>query len=53
MMNVRNDDMTREHARRIAISEDGGMSWNCLGADNTLISPACEGSFIRYSWSDD
>ncbi len=36
--------------RAIAISKDGGDTWQDLRFDDTLIEPICEASLIRYSW---
>lgn len=39
----------RAGKRVIAYSEDGGHSWGPLGFDETLISPICQASFLRYT----
>lgn len=45
LLNMRNYD--RDHKnRKIAHSEDGGLSWSDLESDDTLIEPICQASLI-------
>jgi len=45
LLNMRNYD--RDHKnRKIAHSEDGGLSWSNLESDDTLIEPICQASLI-------
>ena len=48
MMNMRNFDR-RFKCRAVAFSEDGGNTWSEARHDPELVSPICQGSFIRYT----
>ncbi len=48
MMNMRNFDR-RCKCRAVAISEDGGNTWSEARHVPELVSPICQGSFIRYT----
>ncbi|WP_193767744.1 sialidase family protein [Halorientalis pallida] len=39
--------------RAVATSADGGGSWSDISYDETLVTPTCQGSFVRYSWPDE
>lgn len=39
--------------RAVATSDDGGDSWSEITFDETLITPTCQASIIRYSWPED
>jgi sialidase-1 len=52
MLNMRNYDRTKK-ARKISISEDGGLTWGNIYPDNTLIEPICQAGLARYSFADE
>jgi sialidase-1 len=37
--------------RKVAISEDGGITWSSLVNEIQLIDTGCMGSILRYSWA--
>jgi sialidase-1 len=45
MLNMRNYDRTQK-SRKVAISEDGGLTWSDIVADKTLIEPICQASLL-------
>ncbi len=45
LLNMRNYDRSQK-SRKIAISEDGGMSWSDLASDSLLIEPICQASML-------
>jgi len=49
MLNMRNYDRSF-HARQIAFSNDGGLTWKDQQHDETLIEPICQASIRRYRW---
>ncbi len=55
MMNMRNywgrdgKQPDKDKMRAVAISRDGGETWEDLRFDRTLIEPICQASFLRYS----
>jgi len=51
MLNMRNYDRTKK-SRKVSISEDGGLSWSNIYADNILIEPICQAGLSRYSFAD-
>jgi sialidase-1 len=51
MLNMRNYDRTQK-ARKVAISENGGLLWGNIYSDKTLIEPICQGSLLTYSYAD-
>ena len=51
ILNMRNYDRS-EKTRKIAISEDGGLTWSDIYTDNTLIEPICQAGLLRYSYAD-
>lgn len=38
--------------RAVATSDDGGDSWSEIGFDETLVTPRCQASTLRYSWPE-
>ncbi|MDB6129601.1 MAG: Sialidase, partial [Verrucomicrobiales bacterium] len=42
----------KQNRRAVANSRDGGASWSRVKLDETLIEPICQGSLLRYSWSE-
>lgn len=42
-----------KNRRAMAVSRDGGLSWESLYLDETLDTPVCQASILRYSWKDD
>lgn len=52
MLNMRNYDRTKKN-RQVAISEDGGLTWQDQRFDPTLIEPICQAAIERYRWPDD
>ena len=59
MMNMRNywgrdgQQQDKDKMRAVALSRDGGETWEDLRFDKTLIEPICQASFLRYSKKDD
>ena len=53
MLNARSQGKGNTKHRKIAISEDGGVTWSKLEDDPTLIEPTCQASILRYSWPED
>ena len=51
MLNMRSYDKTVKF-RQVAVSDDGGLSWNDQHSDPTLIEPICQGAIHRYRWAD-
>jgi len=51
MLNMRNYDRT-VHARQVAFSEDGGLTWKDQRHDETLIEPTCQASIRRFRWPE-
>lgn len=52
LLNMRWRRPTKMHRRNIATSADGGLTWSRPRRDETLISPCCQGSLIRYTASN-
>ena len=52
LLNMRNYDRSSQ-TRQIAISKDGGQSWEAQSHDEELIEPICQASLQRYRWSSD
>ncbi|MEN8229510.1 MAG: sialidase family protein [Bacteroidota bacterium] len=48
MLNMRNYDRSQK-SRKIAFSEDGGVTWSDIFADTTLIEPICQASLLLFS----
>lgn len=46
MLNMRNYDRTQK-TRKIAISKDGGLTWNDIYSDKNLIEPICQASLLK------
>ena len=49
MLNMRNYDREK-HCRQVALSRDGGMTWEANRFDTALIEPVCQASLRRYAW---
>ena len=49
MLNMRNYDRSK-HARQVAFSNDGGVTWTDQHHDAALIEPVCQASIRRYRW---
>lgn len=47
LLNMRNYRGSKEKARAIATSSDGGVTWSALSHDKTLIEPICQAALIR------
>ena len=45
MLNMRNYDRSQK-SRKVAVSEDGGLTWSDIVADKTLIEPICQASLL-------
>ncbi len=45
MLNMRNYDRSQK-SRKVAFSDDGGLSWSDIVADITLIEPICQASLL-------
>ena len=52
ILNMRNYNRSKK-ARKISISEDGGLTWGNIYSDNTLIEPICQAGLSRYSFADE
>ena len=50
MLNMRNYNRTQK-SRKIALSDDGGLTWSDIYSDPVLIEPICQGSLLTYSFS--
>lgn len=48
ILNMRNYDRTQKN-RKIAYSEDGGLTWGDIDSDETLIEPICQASMLMVS----
>ncbi|UCH35838.1 MAG: exo-alpha-sialidase [Armatimonadota bacterium] len=51
MLNMRNNNPVL-HARQVAVSGDGGLTWTDQRFDPALIEPVCQASIRRYSWPE-
>jgi len=49
MLNMRNYDRSTK-SRQVALSDDGGLTWQSQGFDSALIEPICQASIRRYRW---
>jgi sialidase-1 len=45
MLNMRNYDRTQK-SRKIAMSDDGGMTWSNIFSDTALVEPICQASLL-------
>ncbi|MCK4746159.1 MAG: exo-alpha-sialidase [Bacteroidales bacterium] len=52
ILNMRNYDRSQK-SRKVAFSEDGGMTWAGLVADATLIEPICQASLLMVRSSEE
>lgn len=46
MLNMRNYERKEEQARQVAISKDGGMTWENQHIDTNLPEPRCQGALL-------
>ena len=59
MINMRNywgrdgKQPDKDRMRAVAISRNGGATWEDLRFDETLIEPICQGSFLQYATEQD
>lgn len=51
MLNMRNYDRDKKN-RQVALSKDGGLTWQNQRFDPTLIEPICQASIVRHSWPE-
>lgn len=49
MLNMRNYDRTQKN-RQVAVSDDGGLTWQDQRFDAALIEPICQAAVERFSW---
>ncbi len=49
MLNMRNYDKAKK-ARQVAVSRDGGATWEDQRFDAALVEPICQASIRRHSW---
>jgi sialidase-1 len=42
-----------KHCRAVAVSRDGGVTFEKVYLDEALQSPVCQGNILRYSWPED
>lgn len=47
MLNMRNYDRTQK-ARKVSLSNDGGITWSDIYTDPVLVEPICQGSLLAY-----
>jgi sialidase-1 len=47
ILNMRNYDRTQK-SRKIALSDNGGLTWSDIYSDPVLIEPICQGSLLNY-----
>lgn len=52
MLNMRNYDRSQK-SRKVAVSNDGGITWSDIYADKSLTEPICQASLLRFSFSDE
>ena len=48
LLNMRNYDRSQKN-RKVAFSEDGGLTWGDIVSDQTLIEPICQASMLMVS----
>jgi sialidase-1 len=48
LLNMRNYDRSQK-CRKIAVSEDGGLTWGNIYSDTTLVEPVCQASLLTCS----
>ena len=49
MLNMRNYDRSKKN-RQVAVSDDGGLTWQEQRFDSTLVEPICQAAIERYRW---
>jgi len=42
-----------KNLRALSVSDDGGKSWGAIKLHETLNTPVCQASILRYSWAED
>lgn len=47
MLNMRNYDRTQK-ARKVSVSDDGGLTWSNIWSDPVLIEPICQASLLNH-----
>lgn len=52
MLNMRNYDRSKKN-RQVAVSGDGGLTWQAQRFDMTLIEPICQAAIERFRWPGD
>jgi len=52
LLNMRNYDRTQKN-RKIAVSNDGGITWTDFQSDEVLIEPICQAGMHRYSFAQE
>lgn len=50
MLNMRNYDRS-QRTRQIAVSDDGGLTWNDQRQAPELVEPICQASIRRWTWA--
>jgi len=50
MQRIRRNYDRSQRARKVSISQDGGMTWGDVYSDPVLIEPICQASIRRASW---
>ena len=50
MFHVLKTETKTEKRRKVAISDDGGLTWSEPREDEALIEPVCQASILRYRW---
>lgn len=48
MLNMRNYDRSEKN-RKVALSNDGGITWGHIYSDKTLVEPICQGTLLSVS----
>jgi len=52
ILNMRNYDRSQE-SRKVAHSEDGGLTWGDIASDQSLIEPICQASMLMVNASEE
>jgi len=50
MLNMRSYDVSKK-CRQVAVSGDGGLTWQDQRLDEALVEPRCQAAIERYSWA--
>jgi sialidase-1 len=51
MLNMRTHERSNQY-RQVAVSRDGGLTWQDQHFDESLLEEGCQGSILRYRWRD-